>query len=225
MRNASDHFSIRRLCAIIGPWRIAWLILAAALASVYLGPSVAPVSGYVNDCVSYLSLLCQVLLIPLSFIVFSLWVLTGSVPALPRIVIRQNKDGMPKVARTVPVSAERLANMENCCSRRIAFWQNIVFPALISMVILLWAGRYYVYMNWRDPNDYGYYQYPVLFAVLAIPWHLIDIWRGGQFCPYCLTPRTKDNFDLKHHVCLRCHTRFVAESKNEPHSPAPENEI
>ena len=221
MRNASDHFSIRRLCAIIGPWRIAWLILAAALASVYLGPSVAPVSGYVNDCVSYLSLLCQVLLIPLSFIVFSLWVFTGSVPALPRIVIRREKDGMPKVARTVSVSADRLATMENCCGRGIAFWQNIVFPALISMVILLWAGRYYAYMNWRDPNDHGFYLYPVLFAALAIPWHLIDTWRGGQYCPYCLTPRTKDNFDSTQHVCLRCHTKFVSESENEPHSPAP----
>ncbi len=218
-------FSSRRAYEIIGPWRIAWLILAAALASVYLGPSVAPVSGYVNDCVSYLSLLCQVLLIPLSFIVFSLWVFTGSVPALPRIVLRRTTDDMPKVARTVSVSADRLATMENCCGRGIAFWQTIVFPALISMVILVWAGRYYDDMNWRDPDDYGFYLYPVLFAALAIPWHLIDTWRGGQYCPYCLTPRTKDNFDLKHHVCLRCHTRFVVESKNEPHSPAPEDKI
>ena len=206
----------------MGPWRIAWLILAAALASVYLGPSVAPVSGYVNDWVSYLSLLCQVLLIPLSFIVFSLWVLTGSVPALPRIVLRRTTDDMPKVARTVSVSADRLANMKNCSSSHgIAFWQTIVFPVLISMVILAWASRYYDAMNWRDPNDYGFYLYPVLFAALAIPWHLIDTWRGGHYCPFCLTPRTKDNFDLDHHVCLRCHTRFVAETETEPHSPAP----
>lgn len=50
MRNASGHFSIRRLCAIIGPWRIVWLILAAAMASVYLGPSVALFAGYVDSC-------------------------------------------------------------------------------------------------------------------------------------------------------------------------------
>ncbi len=205
----------------MGPWRIAWLILAAALASAYLGPSVAPVSGYVNSFVSYLFLLCQVILIPLSFIVFSLWVLTGSVPALPRIVLRRTTDDMPKVARTVSVSADCLATMEKCCGRGIAFWQTIVFPVLISMVILIWAGRYYDCMNWRDPNDYGFYLYPVLFAALAIPWHLIDTWRGGHYCPFCLTPRTKDNFDLEHHVCLRCHTKFVAETETEPHSPAP----
>ena len=219
-------FSFRRMYEIMGPWRIAWLIFAAALASVYLGPSVAPFSGYVNTCVLYLFGICQITLIPLSFVVFCLWVLTGSVPALPRIVIRQNKDGMPKVARTVPVSADRLATMENCSSRGIAFWQTIVFPVLISMAVLIWAGRYYDDMNWRDPNDYGFYLYPVLFAALAIPWHLIDTWRGGQYCPYCLTPRTKDNFDFEHHVCLRCHTKFVAQqSETEPHSPAPENEI
>ena len=89
------------------------------------------------------------------------------------------------------------------------------------MLIFGWAGRYYDYMNWRDPNDYGFYLYPVLFVSLAIPWHMIDTWRSGRRCPYCLTPRTKDNFDFKHHVCLRCHTKFVAETENEPQSPAP----
>jgi len=209
----------------MGPWRIAWLILAAALASVYLGPSVAPFNGYVNTGILYLFEICQITLIPLSFVVFCLWVLTGSVPALPHFFPRRKKDGMPKVTRTVSVSADRLANMEKCCSRGIAFWQTIVFPVLISMVIFGWAGRYYDYMNWRDPNDYGFYLYPVLFAALGIPWHLIDTWRGGQFCPYCLTPRTKDNFDFEHHVCLRCHTKFVSEFEIKPHPPAPENEI
>ena len=224
MRNASDHFSIRRLCAIIGPWRIACLILAAALASVYLGQSVAPVSGYVNDCVSYLSLFCTLTFISLSVIVFFLWVFTGSVPALPRFFIRRNKDGMPKVSRTVSVSADRLANMENCSSRGIAFCQIVVFPVLISMAILVWAGGYSDYMNWRDPNDYGYYLFPVQFATLAVPWHLLYTWRGRRRCPYCLTPCTNDNFDLEHHVCLRCHTRFVAQNETEP-SPAPEDKI
>ena len=212
-------FSFRRVYEIMGPWRIAWLILAAALASVYLGPSVAPFSGYVNTCVLYLFGICQITLIPLAFVVFCLWVLTGSVPALPRIVIRRNKDDMPKVTRTVPVSLDRLANMENCYGHGVVFCQIVVFPVLISMVILIWAGRYYQYMNWRDPNDYGFYLYPVLFAALAIPWHLIDTWRGGQYCPYCLTPRTKDNFDIEHHVCLRCHTQYVCE--DTPYSPAP----
>ena len=222
MNNLASHFSIRRLCVIMGPWRIGFLVLAAALASVYLGPSVAPFNGYVNTCVSYLFLFCGIVLIPLSVITFLLWMFTGSVPDLPRCSRRKN-DGMPKVARTVSVSAERLANMENCTGRGIAFWQTIVFPVLISMVILIWAGRYYDCMNWRDPNDYGFYLYPVLFAALAIPWHLIDTWRGGQYCPYCLTPRTKDSFDLKHRICLRCHTRFVAQSENGPHPPAPED--
>ena len=163
----------------MGPWRIAWLILAAALASVYLGPSVAPFNGYVNACVSCLSGISLIVLIPLSFLVFCLWIFTGSVPALPRFFISRKKDGMPKVTGTVPVSADRLAELENCSSRGIAFWQTVVFPVLISMVILLWAGRYYDYMNWRDPNDYGFYLYPILFAALSIPWHLLYT-RGGQ---------------------------------------------
>ena len=214
-------YSFRRVYEIMGPWRITWLILAAALASVYLGPSVAPFSDYVDTCAFYLFLFCCFFFIPLSVIAFFLYVFTGSVPALPRFFSDRNKDGMPKVNRTVSVSEERLANMENCYSSGLAFYQIVVFPVLISMVILLWAGRYYDYMNWRDPDDYGFYLYPVLFAALAIPWHLIDTWRGGQYCPYCLTPRTKDNFDLDHHVCLRCHTWFVSETENEPHSPAP----
>jgi hypothetical protein len=213
-------YSFRRVYEIIGPWRIAWLILAATLASVYLGPSVEPFSGHVDTCAFYLFLFCGIILIPLSVITFFLWMFTGTVPALPRVFSGRNKDDIPKVTRTVSVSEDRLATMENCCSRGIAFWQTVVFPVLISMVIFGWAGRYYDYMNWRDPNDYGFYLYPILFAALGIPWHLLYT-RGGRRCPYCLTPRTTDNFDVKHHVCLRCHTRFVVQRENDPHFPAP----
>lgn len=218
-------FSFRRAYVIIGPWRISWLILAAALASVYLGPSVAPFSEYVDACAFYLFMFCCLAFISLSVISFILWMFIGSVPRLPRLLPRRNQDGMPKVIRTFPVSEVCFANMENCCNRGVAFCQIVVYPVLISMVILVWAGRYYDYMNWRDPDDYGFYLYLVLFASLAIPWHLIDIWRSGRRCPYCLTPRTKDNFDSAQHVCLRCHTRFVAQSENEHHSPAPEDNI
>jgi len=212
-------FSFRRVYEIIGPWRIAWLILAAALASVYLGPSVAPFSGYVDTCAFYLFLFCGIILIPLSAIAFFLWMFTGTVPALPRFFAGRNKDDIPKVTGTVPVSVDCLTNVENCYSRGIVFCQIVVFPVLISMVFLGWVGRYYDYMNWRDPNDYGFYLYPILFAALGIPWHLLFT-RRGKLCPYCLTPRTKDNFDVKHHVCLRCHTKFIEQNENEPHSPA-----
>ena len=105
-------FSFRRMYEIMGLWRIAWLILAAALASVYLGPSVAPFNGYVNTCVFYLSGICQIVLISLSVITFLLWMFTGSVPALPRFFPRRNKAGMPKFTRTIPVSADHLATMD-----------------------------------------------------------------------------------------------------------------
>ena len=189
-------YSFRRVYEILGPWRIAWLILASALASAYLGPSVAPFSDYVDTCAFYLFLFCCFLFIPLSVIAFFLYVFTGSVPALPCpwFFAGRNKDDIPKVTRTVSVSEDRLATMENCYSRGIAFCQIVVFPVLISMVILLWAGRYYDYMNWRDPNDYGFYLYPILFADLSIPWHWLYT-RGGRRCPYCLTPRTTDSFD------------------------------
>lgn len=215
-------YSFRRLYEITGPWRIACLILAVALASVYLGPSVEPFSGYVDTCAFYLFLFCGIILIPLSAIAFFLYVFTGSVPALPCpwFFAGRNKDDIPKVTRTVSVSEDRLATMESCYSRGIAFWQTVVFPVLISMVILGWAGRYYDYMNWRDPNDYGFYLYPILFAALGIPWHLLFT-RRGKLCPYCLTPRTTDSFDPDRLVCLRCHTRFIEQIENEPHSSAP----
>ena len=187
-------YSFRRVYEIMGPWRIAWLILAAALASVYFGPSVAPFSGYVDTCAFYLCLFCTFAFVFLSVIAFFLWVFTESVPALPRFFAGRNKDDILKVTRTVSVSEDRLANMENCYSSGLAFCQIVVFPVLISMVILLWAGRYYDYMNWRDPNDYGFYLYPILFAALGIPWHLLFT-RRGKRCPYCLTPRTTDSFD------------------------------
>ena len=216
----NQYYTFRWMCVIMGPWRIAWLIVAAVLASAYLGPSVSPFSGYVVDCAFYLSLFCGLAFISLSVIAFLLWMFTGSVPALPCIFARRNKANIPKVTRTSSVSADRLVIMENCSGRGIAFWQTIVFPALISMVILVWAGRYYDDMNWRDPDDYGFYLYPVQFAALGIPWHLL-FGRKGKRCPYCLTPRSADTFDLEHHICLRCHTKFVGDSETEPHPPAP----
>ena len=211
----------------MGPLRIAWLILAAALASVYLAPSVAPFAGYVDSCALVLFLFCGAAFIVLSAFTFVCYIFVAPFPAFFRRDIipsffRRNRDGTPKVVRTVSVSRECLATMENCYSRGIVFWMIVIWPVLISMFIQLWARGKEDYMNWRDPNDYGFYLYPVLFVSLAIPWHLIDTLRSGRRCPYCLTPRTKDNFDVVHHVCLRCHTRFVAETKtaNDP-SPAP----
>ena len=215
----------------MGPWRIAWLILAAALASVYLAPSVAPFAGYVDSIALGLFLFGGAAFAVLSFVTLICYIFVAPFPAFfCRDIIpscfRRNHDGTPKVVRTVSVSRESLATMVNCYSRGIAFWMIVIWPVLIAMFILLWARGKEDYMNWRDPDDYGFYLYPLLFVSLAIPWHLLDTWRSGRCCPYCLTPRTKDTFDLKYHVCLRCHTRFVAQSEGiEPHSPAPENEI
>lgn len=222
MRFTAHRFSFRRLCAIIGPWRIGFLILAAALASVYMGPSVAPFAGYVDSCVLGLFLLGGAAFIVLSVFTFFCYIFIAPFPSFFRRDIipsffRRNKDGSPKVARTVSVSEECLSKMEDSYSRGTVFAQIVICPVLISIIILAWAGQYSDYMNWRDPNDYGFYRYPVLFAVLSIPWFMLFS-RRGKRCPYCLTPRTKDNFDVEHHVCLRCHTQFIA--GNEP-SPAP----
>jgi hypothetical protein len=212
----------------MGPWRIAWLILAAAMASVYLGPSVALFAGYVDSCAWGLFLFGGAAFIVLSVFTFFCYIFVAPFPSFFRRDIipsffHRNKDGTPKVARTVSVSTETFANMENCYSRGITFWMIVIYPVLITMFIQLWVRGYEDYMNWRDPNDYGFYLYSVLFASLAIPWHLLYTWFSGRRCPYCLTPRTKDNFDSEHHVCLRCHTQFVAENEtaNEPSSPAP----
>ena len=223
-----------RMYEIMGAWRIGWLVLAVALASVYLGPSVAPIAGYVDSCAFVLFLFCGAAFIVLSAFTFVCYILVAPFPAFFRRDIipscfRRNKDGTPKVARTVSVSEECLARMEDSYGRGIAFDQIVVYPVLIFLFVHYILTRGYEdYMNWRDPNDYGFYLYPVLFAVLAIPWHLLYTWRSGRHCPYCLTPSTKDNFDFKHHVCLRCHTRFIAETENETEtesepSPAPEN--
>ena len=210
----------------MGPWRIAWLIVAAALASVYMGPSVAPFAGYVDSCALRLFLFCGAAFIVLSVFTFFCYIFIAPFPSFFRRDIipscfRRNKDGTPKVARTVSVSEECLSKMEDSYGRGVAFDQIVVYPVLIFLFIhyILTSG-YEDYMNWRDPNDYGFYLYPVLFAVLSIPWFLLFS-RRGKRCPYCLTPRTKDNFDSTQHVCLRCHTKFVAETETEPHSPAP----
>ncbi len=219
-----------RMYEIMGAWRIGWLVLAVALASVYLGPSVAPIAGYVDSCAFVLFLFCGAAFIVLSAFTFVCYILVAPFPAFFRRDIipscfRRNKDGTPKVARTVSVSEECLARMEDSYGRGIAFDQIVVYPVLIFLFVHYIVTRGYEdYMNWRDPNDYGFYLYPVLFAVLAIPWFLLFS-RSGRRCPYCLTPRTKDNFDFEHHVCLRCHTHFVAENETEtPNetSPAPE---
>ena len=227
----NQYYTFRWMCVIMGPWRIAWLILAAALTSMYMGSSVAPFAGYVNSCTWGLFLFCGAAFLVLSFFTLICYILVAPFPAFFRRDIipsffRRNHDGTPKVVRTVSVSRERLATMENCYGRGMAFWMTVIWPVLIAMFIQLWARGKEDYMNWRDPNDYSFYLYPVLFVSLAIPWHMIDTWRSGRRCPYCLTPRTKDNFDFKHHVCLRCHTRFIAETENETEtesepSPAP----
>ena len=224
------ELSSGRTNEILGPWRIGWLVLAAVLASVYLGPSVAPIAGYVDSCVLVLFLFCGAAFIVLSAFTFVCYIFVAPFPAFFRRDIipscfRRNKDGTPKVARTVSVSEECLSKMEDSYGRGVAFDQIVVYPVLIFLFVHYVLTRGYEdYMNWRDPNDYGFYLYPVLFAVLSIPWHLLYAWRSGRHCPYCLTPRTKDNFDLEHHVCLRCHTRFIEENEtetaNEP-SPAP----
>ena len=219
-------FSFRRTYEIMGLWRIAWLILAAALASVYLAPSVAPIAGYVDSCALVLFLFCGAAFIVLSAFTFVCYIFVAPFPAfLRRDIIpscfRRNNDGTPKVARPVSVSEECLSKMEDSYGRGVAFDQIVVYPVLIFLFVHYILTRGYEdYMNWRDPNDYGFYLYPVLFAVLAIPWFLLFS-RSGRRCPYCLTPRTIDTFDFKHHVCLRCHTQFVAGTETDQDSPAP----
>ncbi len=209
----------------MGSWRIGFLVFSAALAAVYLGPSVVPFNQYADACASCLCLLCSAAFAVMSIITLICYIFVSPLPSFFRRDItptcfRRNQDGSPKVVRTVSVSKECFANMENCYSRGITFWMIVIYPVLISVIIQVLAGGYYDHVNWRDPDDYGFYLYPVLFASLAIPWHLLDTWRSGRRCPYCLTPRTKDNFDSEHHVCLRCHTQFLAENATEP-PPAP----
>ena len=111
-------YSFRRVYEILGPWWIAWLILASALASAYLGPSVAPFAGYVNSCTWGLFLFCGAAFLVLSFFTLICYILVAPFPAFFRRDIipscfRRNQDGTPKVVRTVSVSRECLATMEN----------------------------------------------------------------------------------------------------------------
>ena len=136
---------------------------------------------------------------------------------------KKKKDRQPMIFRTYPVPESYLAKMEKLTSHWEGFLQTFVFPAMIVGLIANCMHGYDRWFDFRYPMlPYGYFVFEAAFVALGIPWHLLYAWRSGRHCPYCLTPRTKDNFDLEHHVCLRCHTQFVAENETEtPNEPPP----
>ena len=133
----------------------------------------------------------------------------------------KKKQAPPKVVRTYPVPESYLMKMENLVTHWKGFRQMYLYPALIVGFIAYYMRSKDAWFDFHYPTmPYGFFAYVASFAALGIPWFLLFS-RRGKRCPYCLTPRTKDTFDPEQHVCLRCHTKFVAESENKPRSPAP----
>ena len=77
----NQHYTFRWLCVIMGPWRIAWLILAAALTSMYMGSSVAPFAGYVNSCTWGVFLFGGAAFVVLSIFTLICYILVAPFPA------------------------------------------------------------------------------------------------------------------------------------------------
>lgn len=223
MRNASDHFSIQRLCAIIGPLRIGSLVFAAygfLVPETFYALSICFFSGmfFFSGVIGF-GLIIFVPAELISDLTNGRW--GRSIHADLRELTGKKKQAPPKVVRTYPVPESSLVKMDNLVSHWQGFRQTILYPALIVGFVAYYMRGYEAWFDFHYPTmPYGFFAYVASFTALGIPWFLLFS-RRGKRCPYCLTPRSEDSFDLKHHVCLRCHTQFVAESKNEPHSPAP----
>ena len=223
MRIAANHISIRRLCVIMGPLRIGSLAFAVYG---FLVPEAFYELAFAFFCLMFFFSG----LIGFGLIIFVPAELISGLTngrrgrclhADLRELIGKKKQGLPKVVRTYPVPESYLVKMNNLLSHWNGFRQTYLYPALIVGFIAYCMRSKDAWFDFHYPTmPYGFFAYVASFAALGIPWFLLFS-RRGKRCPYCLTPRTADTFDPEHHVCLRCHTRFVAKSENEPHSPAP----
>ena len=202
----ASHFSIRRVCVIMGPWRIGSLFSAGLGAGILLTNETLNTWFFPDfDILLFFYGTGVLFVIIRGLYQFSdIYARTVTRPmGLP--------DGKWKIARTYPVSASTLAKMEKPGSRGLAFCLTILLPALIGGFVVWYARKYEAVVDYHHPSwPYGFYVYPLFLAAIGIPWHLLCSWRGIRRCPYCRTPRTIDSFDSEHHICLRCHTRFVA---------------
>ena len=218
MKIHASHFSIRRICVIMGPWRIGSFFFAGLGAGILLTYETLD-TWFFPDFGIHLFFYGTV------FFVVTIKGFYQFSDIYTRTTFRTM--GLPyskwKIVRTYPVRTATLAKMEKNDSRGLAFCLTILLPALIGGFVVWYARRYEAVVDYHHPAwPYGFYVYPLLLVALGIPWHLL-FGRKGKRCPYCLTPRTIDSFDSEHHICLRCHTRFVAENENKPHSPVPES--
>ncbi len=210
MRIQANHLSIRRLCVIMGPWRIGSLISACLGMGILLSYETlnawffADFGGLLFFFGTGGLLIALKALYQFSDVYFRTITHTMGLSG-----------GDWKVVRTYPVPASTLAKLEKPGNRLIDFCQTIFLPALIAGCAVWYARRYESAVDFHHPAwPYGFYVYPVFLIALGIPWHLI-FGRKGKRCPYCLAPRTADNFDREHHICLRCHTRFVSGEKRD----------
>jgi len=222
MRNHVYRFSLRRLCVIIGPWRIGSLVFAAygfLAPEAFYGFAISFVFGlfFFSGVIGF-GLIIFVPAELISDLTNGRW--SRSIHADLRELTGKKKQVPPKVVRTYPVPEPYLVKMENLVSHWKGFRQTYLYPALIVGFVEYYMRGYDAWFDFHYPTmPYGFFAYVVSFAALGIPWFLLFS-RRGKRCPYCLTPRTTDTFDPEHHVCLRCHTRFVARCETEP-SPAP----
>ena len=214
----ASHFSIRRVCVIMGPWRIGSLFSAGLGAGILLTNETLDTWFFADFGILLFFSGTGVLFVIIRGL-FQFSVIYASTITRPKGLT----DGKWKIVRTYPVSASTLAKMEKPGSRGLAFCLTILLPALIGGFVVWYARKYEAVVDYHHPSwPYGFYVYPLFLAAIGIPWHLL-FGRKGKRCPYCRTPRTMDSFDSEHHICLRCHTRFVAENENKSHSPVPES--
>lgn len=223
MRITANHFSIPRLCVIIGPLRIGSLVFAAYG---FLVPEAFYELAFCFVCLMFFFSgvigFGLIIFVPAELITDLTNGRRGRcLHADLRELLGKKKQAPPKVVRTYPMPESYLVKMENLVSHWKGFRQTYLYPALIVGFVAYSMRGYEAWFDFHYPTmPYGFFAYLVSFIALGLPWHLLFT-RKGKRCPYCLTPRTANTFDPEHHVCLRCHTKFVAESENEPHSPAP----
>ena len=224
MRIKANHFSIQRLCFIMGPWRIGALALAGfgvLSPDVIYGIAVPLIIAvFFFSCVILFGLIIFVTAELITDLTNGRW--GKCIHAdLRELTGKKREARSPMIFRTYPVPESYLAKMENLISHGEGFRQTFVFPAMIVGIVAYYMRGYDRGFDFHYPMlPYGYFVFEAAFIALGIPWYLVFS-RRGKRCPYCLTPRTKDNFDVEYHVCLRCHTQFVAGTETDQDSPAP----
>jgi len=222
MRIAANHISIQRLCVIMGPLRIGSLVFAAygflvPEAFYELAIAFACLMFFFSGVIGF----GLIIFVPAELISDLTNGRRGRCfHADLRELTGKKKQGPPKVVRTYPVPESYLVKMGKLISHWKGFRQTYLYPALIVGSVAYYMRGKDAWFDFQYPEmPYGFFAYMVSFAALGVPWFLLFS-RSGKRCPYCLTPRSTDTFDPEHHVCLRCHTRFIARCETEP-SPAP----